>query len=299
MKQPRRGLLLLLCGLLVWFLAESRLLRAWAVEALSLCAASVVPALFPFLSVSSLLISLGFGEWVAPHLAGLMTPLFRLPGCASSALLLGLVGGYPVGARTAAGLYSQGLLTKEEAERLLAFCSNSNPVFLITVLGQGVFGSFRAGLWLWLIHVLSALLAGLMFRGGGGRRGKAPEAVCCKAVSLPGAFVAAVRESAAAMVSVCGFVVFFYVLSRPLASLVGPWGAAAVGALELFSLTPLLRPDRAGFLLAAACTGFGGLSVLCQTAVVTEGLSLKYHLRGKAAQGALSALLAALVWPML
>ena len=39
---------------------------------------------------------------------------------------------------------------------LLAFCNNSNPVFLISVLGVGVFGSVRAGVWLWLIHVLSA-----------------------------------------------------------------------------------------------------------------------------------------------
>ena len=65
----------------------------------------MVPALFPFLAVSSLLVSLGFGEWVSPHLAGVMGPLFRLPGQASSALLLGLVGGYPIGAKTAADLY--------------------------------------------------------------------------------------------------------------------------------------------------------------------------------------------------
>ena len=91
-------------------------------------------------------------------MAGLTAPLFRLPGCAGSALLLGLVGGYPIGARTAAELYTSGALTRQEAERLLTFCNNSNPVFLVSVLGSGVFGSVRTGLWLWLIHVCSALL---------------------------------------------------------------------------------------------------------------------------------------------
>ena len=67
-----------------------------------------------------------------------MASLFRLPGCAgSAALLLGLVGGYPIGARTAAELYASGDLTRQEAERLLTFCNNSNPVFLISVLGCG------------------------------------------------------------------------------------------------------------------------------------------------------------------
>ncbi|MFR0770562.1 MAG: hypothetical protein ACLSHO_14075 [Dysosmobacter sp.] len=82
------------------------------------------------------------------------------------------MGGYPIGARTAAELYASGDLTRQEAERLLTFCNNSNPVFLISVLGVGVFGSVRAGLWLWLIHVCAALLTGLLFRGLG--RGRKP-----------------------------------------------------------------------------------------------------------------------------
>ena len=106
----------------------------------------MVPALFPFLAVSSLLVSLGFGEWVSPHLAGVMGPLFRLPGQASSALLLGLVGGYPIGAKTAADLYRENLLTADEAERLLAFCNNSGPAFIVGAVGAGVFGSASAGL---------------------------------------------------------------------------------------------------------------------------------------------------------
>lgn len=93
-----------------------------------------------------------------------MEPLFRVDGVGSSALLLGLVGGYPIGPRTTAELYRQGALRRDEAERLLTFSNNSNPVFLISVLGLGVFGSVRVGIWLWLIHLLSALLTGLCFR---------------------------------------------------------------------------------------------------------------------------------------
>lgn len=292
----RAAACLALGGVLVLFLAEAGFVRAAAAEALSLCASSVIPALFPFLVVSSLLLSLGLGELLSPMLAGLMEPLFRVGGVGSSALLLGLVGGYPIGAKTAADLYRKGLLSRPEAERLLAFCNNSNPVFLISVLGVGVFGSVRAGVWLWLIHLLSALLTGLLFRNWGGQeRRQAGGTTAFQAVSLSAAFVSAVRESLSGMLSVCAFVTFFYVLARPLASLGGWLGPVLVGLTELFSLTPLLRADRFGFILSSAMAGWGGLSVLCQTAAVLEGSGLRLQscAAGKAVQGLLAGLLAA------
>ena len=289
---------LLLGGILIWFLADAAAIRQSASEALVLCARSVIPALFPFLVVSTLLLGLGFGDLLSPLLAGLMEPLYHLPGCAGSALLLGLVGGYPIGAATAAELYRSGALKHTEAQRLLTFCNNSNPVFLISVLGVGVFGSVRTGVWLWLIHLLSALLTGLMLC----RRGKAADrkamtrpAPSQTTASLSALFVRAVKDSAAAMLSVCGFVVFFYVTAAPLSTLGHRTGPVLVGLLELFSLTPLLTADRFNFILAAAMSGWGGVSVLCQTAAVLEGSGLRVSVAGKAVQGLLSAALAALL----
>ena len=298
MFMKRSGACLALCGLLVWFLADAAQVRAAAGQALLLCGRSVIPALFPFMAASTMLVSLGFGEWASPRLAGLMS-LYRLPGPAGSALLLGLVGGYPIGARTAAELHKKGLLTVDEAERLLGFCNNSNPVFLISVLGGGVFGSPRTGVYLWLIHVLSALLTGFFFRRNprpAGRQrmtGVGP----CQEISFAAAFVEGIGHACVNMVSVCGFVLFFYVLASPLVRTGGLPGTALVGILELFSLTPLLTADRLGFILASACAGWGGLSILCQTAAVLEGsgLRLRNCAIGKAIQGLLAGGLAAAV----
>lgn len=292
-RRYRADVCLILCGALLWFLADAGRLRRETAAGLALCAGTVLPALFPFMAVTGLLTRLGFGQWLAPLFAGWMTPLFRLPGCAASALLTGLIGGYPIGVRTTAALYGEGSLTRSEAERLLTFCNNSNPVFLISVLGVGVFGSVRAGIWLWLIHVGAALLTGLLFRGhGSGRR--VPPAVCFRAPSLAGAVTAAVGDAASGMLSVCAFVTFFYVLSAPLRQLPGALAPLAVGLTELFSLTPLLTCDRVSFVLAAGCAGWGGLSVLCQSAAALEGadLPLRPCLLGKLAQGLLSAALA-------
>lgn len=294
--------MLLFCALAVIFLAQSAPLRAAAAEALALCAGSVIPALFPFMVTTSALISLGFGGWLSPLLAPLMA-LYGLPGQAGAAVMLGLVGGYPIGAKTAARLCADGRLTRSEGERLLAFCNNSGPVFLISVLGEGIFDSSRAGVYLWLIHILSALLAGLL--PGNSRpteRHLPPPSIHQEnETSLSTAFVSAVRDSASTMVSVCGFVVFFYALSRPLRLLPPPLDLAAVGAVELFSMTPLLSPNRSGFALASACAAWGGLSVLCQSAAALEGsgLSPVPLAKGKALQGLLAGALAFLLWPVL
>lgn len=311
MRRPRRTNLFLATLLLIWFLTDAQRVRQAASDALRLCAASVIPALFPFLVVTGLLMSLGFGAWASPLLSPLMTDLYRLPGSAGSALLLGLLGGYPVGARTAADLYRLGYLTRDETERLLTFCNNANPAFLISVLGIGVFHSIRAGIWLLLIHILSALLTGLCFRGHAAAhnppttRNPPPHTSAVTRNPAPSdatpafftAFTDAVGNAASVILRVCAFVTFFSVLARPIKEWNHPAAAPFVGALELFSFTPMLTPDAYGFLLASVCAGWGGASALGQTAAVLErdGLSIRPCALGKVVQALFSALLASAV----
>ena len=285
----------------VFLLWEAPAVRDAAREGLILCAGSVIPALFPFLAASSLLLKLGFGAGPAGPLAPLMA-LYRLPGEAAPALLLGLAGGYPVGGRTAAELFAAGRLSRDETERLLTFCNNANPAFLVSGLGLGIFGSARTGLWLWLIHVLSALLTGLLLARRPGKRGagqRLSEAPPPSGGSFPELLVSSVQGALSAILGICAFVELFYVLGLPLRRLPAPWGAGLAGAVELFSASAGLPGGRPGFVLAAGLAGFGGLSVLCQTAAVLapQGLSPAPCLRGKLLQGALSAALAAALAP--
>lgn len=289
-----------LLGLLPVFLWQAEPLRQAAREALFLCGKNVVPALLPFFVVSNLLLRLGLDRWLAPFLTPLMA-LYHLPGTAGSALLLGALGGYPVGARTAAQLYEQGQLTRSEAEGLLTFCNNSNPVFLVSLLGSGLFGSFRLGVLLWLIHLLSALLAGLLLRGAKQQKRDVPPSEIAPVSPFLPALADALRQGGGAMVSICACVVFFYVLLTPLRQMTGPWITALIGWVELFSLFPRLSPDGISLVLASGCVGWGGLSVLAQSlaALGSSGLSPAPLVRGKALQGLLAAGLTWLLLPLL
>ena len=117
---------------------------------LALCFQTVVPSLFPFFVVVSLLLQLGLGRWLGRLFSPFMEPLFHLSGAAVTPLIAGLIGGYPSGARTAAELYREGTLTREEAERCLAFVNNCGPAFALSFVGTAVLRSERAGLALYL-----------------------------------------------------------------------------------------------------------------------------------------------------
>lgn len=263
---------------------------------IELCLGSVIPALFPFFTASSLLISLGASR-AARWLARPFHALFRCPGAGAAAFLLGAVGGTPVGASCVAALVRRRELSAEAGGRLLAFCNNASPSFALGVVGLGVFGSVRAGAYLYLIHIAAAVLVGVLLRG---RDGDAPD-VRYRAPPperfLP-ALLSAVQGAAVSILRVCAFVVFSLVLLSLVESAEAPLPPWAAGFLELTNGVLRLPPTRSGFLTAAALMGWGGLSVHGQTAAVMSGSGVKmtHYLVGKVLQSTLSLPLAAAVW---
>ncbi len=105
-KQRYRDLLLGL-GLLVaagaWCCGPTRPWRRPG-DGLALCGNVIIPSLFPFFVLSSLVVELGMSRYLGRLLQPVMAPLFRVNGACAAALALGFVGGYPVGARTAISL---------------------------------------------------------------------------------------------------------------------------------------------------------------------------------------------------
>ena len=294
-------LLLALAGLLLSPDTSAQACR----DALSLCAQTVIPSLFPFFVLSSLLVSGGGADAFSALLGGLMHPLFGLGGTGASALALGLLGGYPVGARTVAELYGTGTLEKKEAERLLGFCNNAGPGFILGICGGAVLHSSRAGLYLYLVHTASALLTAILLCHDLPRRGSVyrKAAQSAKSASFASLFPAAVRSSLTGILNVCAFVTLFLVLLRLLAEALPATVSTSalypllLGFVELTNGVTALSPTRGGFVCCAVLLAWGGLSVHAQTLSVLDSTSLstRFYWRGKMMQAALSAPLAWLV----
>ena len=292
--------LLVLCALGYAGLLIARPQEASAAvqEALNLCLTRVIPSLFPFLAVTALLLRLGMASWLQGIFAPIIRPLTGLPGICAAPLLAGLLGGYPAGASATAGLYRDGLITRQEAELLLGFGNNCGCAFLYAFVGVGMLQSPRAGLWLVVVHALSALLTGTILCRLGKNRGcpSLPCSLPTTPASLSAVLSASVRSAAVAMVNICAFVVLFRTGADLLPSGLPAW---VLGALELVSGASALTPGAAGFIAAAGITAWGGLCVHCQALSVIGDLSPRWHWAGKALQALLASLLAAAAAPFL
>ena len=125
---------------------------------------SVLPALLPFFITSEILIHMGimncFSLWLEP----IMRPIFRLPGCSALALVMGFVSGSPTGANITANLREQGLCTKQEGERLVAFTNNASPLYILVAVSVGILHQPAVGIWLFLSHYPINLLFGILLR---------------------------------------------------------------------------------------------------------------------------------------
>lgn len=276
-------------------------------DGLSLAAGRALPALVPFFLASGLLVRTGFAETFGRLLARPLARLYRLPPAAASAVLLGLTGGYPVGAATAAALLEQGALSREEAARVNLFCNCASPGFCIGLVGLGVFGSARTGAVLYGIHALSALLAGLLTARGGSPQPlpqTAAPPVRAPREGFAAAFCAAVQQAAATSLTVTAFLTVFSILLRLLAPVLAPipYGQALAGVIELtngLDRITALPLSRGGLVtLASFLLGFGGLAVHFQVRALAapQDLPMAGFTAAKLLHGAIAALLTALVF---
>lgn len=290
-------------------------------DGLKLCGNVILPSLFPFFVLSSLVVELGMSRYLGRLLEPVMAPLFRVNGACATALALGFVGGYPVGARTAIQLYENGQCSRTEAERMLAFCNNSGPAFILGVVGAGVFGSGAAGLLLYLAHLLASLLVGVLFRfyrpaQRPGRRGAGAQ---FQAASFSAAFTRSITGALQSTLNICAFILFFTVflrilahagvlaaLSRALSALLSPLGLSQLWAERLLTglvevssgVSSLTDGTLSGRLsMAAFMLGWAGVSVHCQVLAFLgdSGLSMRTYVAGKLLHGGISALLVGLM----
>ena len=290
-----------------------------AKDGLTLCLNVIIPSLFPFFVLSTLIVQLGLARLFGRILEPVMRPLFNVGGACSTAFVLGFVGGYPVGAKTVIALYENGSCSKAEAERMLSFCNNSGPAFILGVVGAGVFSSSKIGLLLYLVHTLSSVCIGILFRRWGAKREKrgADRKINIESKHFTAAFTESVKSAFQSTLSICGFVIFFTVIIRLLflsglfpflAQVIGavfaPVGLDAswaerllTGFIEISSGVWTLQGASGeltrSMAMAAFMLGWAGLSIHCQVLsfIGGSGLSVRTYIMGKILHGILSAAL--------
>ncbi len=268
--------------------------------ALKNSAGILIPSLFPFMVLSSLLMRSMGGTSAGPVRNAVMMRVFRLPGEAMPAVILSFLGGFPVGARCVRILYDSGRLTRGQACRMMCFCVCSGPAFLITGVGTLLLHNTGLGVILYLSQVFSGLIIGII----AGRTDvsscadpavKAPPSASltdspfCR--SFTEAFISSCTDGAEAVFQLTAMVCIFGALTSAakqagVGSLVCsilrfsgadlPFAMSGFDILtEVTAACSQISKCGGGLWLFAFAAGFGGLCVHLQILLILGGLG--YH----------------------
>lgn len=272
---------------------------------ISLWAVCVLPATFPFLFITALLTRLGYVNKLSSLLAPLTKRLFRLSGVSGYVLVMSMISGYPVGAKILCDLREGDLLSPAEAEKMSVIASTSGPLFIIGSVGNNMFRSFKAGVFILLAHFLATVLTGVFFRGvpcpSGFDRLRPPK-------REDDVLYASMYSSVLSVLCVGGFIVVFYVLScmtsdlrvlAPFAFLLekippfqGLGDAFCLGLIEMTGGCKALSasPSAYSAALCAFLITLGGCSILMQQIAYFKKARIKIRLfiLAKLIQAALS-----------
>ncbi len=233
-------------------------------DGIGFCLKVLVPSLFPFMAVSSFLVNSGIADTMGRPLDKITRAVFGLGHSFASVILLSLIGGYPIGAKTIAGLYKNKTADKAECEKAAMFAVCAGPGFLVNFVGMSLYGSKKTGIILLVSQMLSVVIIGIFIRFFYRNKSddKCDKAVNFKPMPLSNAVVQSAVDSSKGMFVICAFVVLFSAFTGLLGEVVPSSDTkdCLLILLEVCSAVSKLAARKPIELIAFA-TGFGGLCV--------------------------------------
>ncbi len=265
-----------------------------AKQAVGICINSVFPSVFPFLILSSMIIKSGSASVIGKPFSRIFNKFFGVNKSCTTPIILGLTAGFPVGASCTYNLYKNGEISKDEAEYLLSFCSNSGISFIFGIIGGEIFKSAKIGAMIFVIQLVSSVITGVLMKNRhiisvSDFRTKNTD------ISFSAVVVNSVKESVINIAYICGYIVLFSIFTKLIISFLPECFSFTVkGILELTSASYELSyfELKSAFVLACGILSWCGICVHMQVRAVTGNLSLKPYFIGKAVHMALSMLMA-------
>lgn len=250
-------------------------------QGVSLWAACVLPATFPFLFLTALITGLKPFAVFSEKLAAPMGKLFRVSGAGGGAAILSALSGYPVGARTVFDLSRAGKLSRGEEFRLACLCTTSGPMFLVGTVGGMMYRNTAAGWAMLLSHLAAVWTVSFLLRF----RAKTEPSPPLPAKTDPALLYNSLYNAVISVLCVGGFIALFSCFGQMLSDLglfriplFGEYTEGILrGLLEMTTGCAALSKLKTPLSCALACAEvtFGGMCVLCQQAAYLTRAGVK------------------------
>ncbi len=203
-------IIIILFAFCLLFFSESNILAVQS--SINLCLNSIFPSLFPFLIVSNLLSYTTVISFLSSKLERLMKLVFKMPGISAYPFVLGIISGYPVGAKIVSNLREEKKISKSEGNTLLIFTNNAGPLFIIGTVGYSIYSNVKIGFLLLVINIVSAIFTGFIFSHIGKNQLRSASDECQSELSFSslGEIIgSSIKNSFYTLSTVCGFVILF------------------------------------------------------------------------------------------
>ncbi len=267
-------------------LINSNAVRNCVADSIYTCLNSVVPSLMTFMTVATFIADSDCADVLAKTFGRPVKLLFNLPQNCTKAVILSMLGGYPCGAKIISDMLKNGETDLETAQRMLRFCINASPAYIVSAIGVGLFGSARIGAIICISHLLSSLVIGIVFRGK-----KINAKPCIKQIrpKFSECFVKSVLDSTTAMLYISGFTITFSTLltlldetgiTQGVITLLEPLIHNSETSRSIFyvlfdvvagSHSCIDCPPLTALLLCAFAVSLGGMSIWAQVAAYLSG----------------------------
>ncbi len=123
--------LFILMAIILWNPTET---CRYAFEGLTQWSTRMVPTLFPFMVLSSLMIYSGADKQLGKILSYILKPFLKLTDYGIYAATMGFLCGFPMGAKVVSELYIARKITAREAQLLIAFCNNIGTAYFLGLI---------------------------------------------------------------------------------------------------------------------------------------------------------------------
>lgn len=283
-----------LIGFLLFLFFFPKTAVGYAKNGLMLWFNTLLPSMLPFMILSGILIKSGFLEKLLSFTGKFWKTFFGLTPMGGYGLLMGIFCGYPMGSKTAADLYKNRRISRQEACYLLTFSNHPGPAFLSSFLCTELLHQEELTLPAYGILYLSSFLTSLIFRPfypfSKDTNKKVQKKEAPYAFSLGEALDTSIMDSFLSITKLGGYIILFSLFQgilQLLPYLPADLKCLLMGATEITTGTAAIAymPWKLSlsFPLLLAFTASGGLCIAFQTkSMLNEtDLPLSPYLKGK------------------
>ncbi len=260
-------------------------------DGLALLGENIIPSLFPFMTFATYVAHSSFITRGSKVINRISQSIFNVSGTGLTGVFLGILGGYPIGAKIVADFYTSKAITKSETQKLFCWCVNPSPAFVITAIGTFMLKNTQSGIILYVSVILASATLGIFIGTLSPKDYSMIQPIT--PIKENDVFVNSVASSSKSMLSICAWVIIFSAASKGLDCMVTgklfTLFIKSVAEVTIGCKTVIMNAFPLPVL--SAILGFGGFAVIFQVAPYLEQCKykLKYFICWRIVTGAISA----------